>query len=128
MSVKCEMCGLIFTQQKNLNRHYKNVHNATSILSNNFETFINKCLDGCNCSFKYLKELREHLKISHNFEIIQEIHTFESFQDFNVWLNDINKDYNSQYSLKKKATNEAEGSTTYYYYCNRSGKLYLLSV
>ncbi|KAJ8970859.1 hypothetical protein NQ317_015884 [Molorchus minor] len=116
MSVKCEMCGLIFTQQRNLNRHYKNVHKATSILSYDFETFINVLMD----------ELREHLKTSHNYEIIQEIHTFQSFQGvaFNVWLNDINKDCNSQYSLMKKATNKAEGSTTFYYYCNRSGILY----
>lgn len=80
MVVKCLICNKVFTQQNNLNRHYKNVHKSENSVSYNFNVFQNKCLDGCNCSFKTLKELRVHLENVHNLDMNKENLEFKTFE------------------------------------------------
>lgn len=82
MDLICEICGISLSNKQNLIRHIKNIHkilknNATRFDMNKYK---NKCLDGCNCSFKNLKQLREHLRDIHNFKIIKETKSFDSFE------------------------------------------------
>ena len=80
MGVVCKVCKKIFTRQSNLNAHLKNIHKEifNNIISYDFNVFNNKCLEGCNVSFRNVNDLRKHLEHLHNFNVEAEILNFPS--------------------------------------------------
>lgn len=76
MPVICFLCNKVFTEQRNLNRHVRNIHRRTpEVISYKSEVYINKCLEGCG-SFKDIKDLRYHLESAHEFNSNKETLSF----------------------------------------------------
>lgn len=75
MGVLCFICEKVFSNQSNINKHMRNVHNkqSPSIIEYEGSVGLFKCLDGCNVSFKCNKDLRNHLQQKHS--VYQEILT-----------------------------------------------------
>lgn len=82
MPVFCFKCEKVFSTQRNLNRHVREVHFDESqekldmTINYCLETHLFKCLEGCDMSFKFNNHLRNHLKNVHFFEITNETLTF----------------------------------------------------
>lgn len=82
MPVICEVCDKIYSCQKNLNKHRKNVHNAPPAkFSCDKSVHSYKCLESkCNDSFRINEDLVDHLRDKHGLEfLVEELH----FQTFN---------------------------------------------
>lgn len=72
MPIFCNYCEKLFSTQSNLNRHTKEVHpdkNQELTITYPHEVYLFKCLEGCQMSFRFNKDLRNHLSIKHNMEI-----------------------------------------------------------
>lgn len=75
MGVFCFKCEKVFSKQGNFNRHMKEVHNDPACaISYHKDVGMFKCLEGCNVSFKFNENLREHLQEKHT--ICQEMEEF----------------------------------------------------
>lgn len=126
MSTACDVCEKTFTTRSVLNRHLKEVHKVKKqfFLSYDFDRYNNKCF-ACNRSFKYVKDLREHLVQEHNFQSEVEELSFRNVSEFEVWLEETCRTDKVQYILTRgtAAVNLEEGvGKVSVYCCNRSGK------
>lgn len=109
-----------------MNRHSREVHKIARrhLSAHDFDVYNNKCFT-CASSFKYVKDLREHLTREHDFRSEVEELSFRSFEEFETWLEETCRRDRVEYVLHrgKKAVNLEEGSgKVSMYVCNRSGK------
>lgn len=74
MGVICLVCSKGFSNQSNLNKHTKKVHNLKpKTVCYDQLKFMYKCLEkNCNCSFRYNVGLKNHLSEVHNKRIESE--------------------------------------------------------
>lgn len=75
MPIFCFHCEKLFSNQSNLNRHTREVHhdkNQELTIQYPLEVYLFKCLEGCQVSFRFNKDLRNHLRIKHNLEFDSE--------------------------------------------------------
>lgn len=80
MVVSCSSCSLAFSTQSSLNRHLKSYHNVlNNIISYDYKVWNSKCNE-CLCSFKFIKDLRNHLIEKHNYQVETVAQEFESLE------------------------------------------------
>lgn len=124
-SVKCHICEKTYTTVSILNRHIQEVHKVDErhLTENEFNAYHNKCLS-CHNSFKYLRDLREHLVKTHDFVSEVEEHHFFDKEAFEEWFEETSKREKVQYILRrgiqKMRCHQGEGTISVYF-CNRSG-------
>lgn len=126
MAVICDICEKIFNRQQNLNRHKLLVHKIKerNIITYAYDVFSNKCLEGCEISFKFVDDLRNHLKLKHNFEMLCEELNFNSENEFNTFFSNLVKTENAEYTISHGPKLRKTENFSYekrYYNCNRSG-------
>lgn len=124
MSVECEICQKTFSSRSVLYRHIREVHKIEQrrFQQWDFNIYNNKCFT-CYTSFKYLKDLREHLVQSHDFVSETEELSFQTNDKFERWLEETCKKDKVQYILTrgvKKMTTELGSGKICWYSCNRS--------
>ncbi|KAJ8932895.1 hypothetical protein NQ314_014376 [Rhamnusium bicolor] len=126
MSAMCKICEKEFSSQFNLNKHLKNVHKTKPVaVSYKKSVWSYKCEEpSCNSSFYRNQGLIDHLLMCHNIEVESETRQFKTLQDFQEWKGDIEKATICNYvRLRGKKTSASSGRQTFYYNCNRTGKL-----
>lgn len=71
MGVMCLICDKFYSNQSNLNKHRKKVHNLKpKIVSYDKSKYMYKCLEtNCNSSFRYNVGLKVHLTDEHRKQI-----------------------------------------------------------
>nr|CAH7737448.1 unnamed protein product [Callosobruchus chinensis] len=99
MVVKCSICNQVFAKQFSLNRHKRNIHkqNEINIPSYEKDSYLHKCLEGCELSFRTISDLRSHLSEFHQRAHIAESLEFPSDADFENWLSDLSERENVHY-------------------------------
>lgn len=77
MVVNCDTCNKVFSSQKSLNKHLRNIHKQTekNVHSFEYDMFNQKCLE-CRISFRQISDLRYHLQNFHKVEMMEEQHQF----------------------------------------------------
>ncbi|KAJ8927909.1 hypothetical protein NQ314_019539 [Rhamnusium bicolor] len=126
MSAMCKICEKEFSSQFNLNKHLENVHKTKPVaVSYKKSVWSYKCEEpSCNSSFYRNQGLIDHLLMCHNIEVESETRQFKTLQDFQEWKGDIEKATICNYvRLRSKKTSASSGRQTFYYNCNRTGKL-----
>lgn len=126
MSTMCDICDKNFSTRSVLNRHLREVHEIETplFLAYDFDRYNNKCFT-CHHSFKYVKDLREHLTREHSFPSEVEELSFRNIGEFEEWLEETCKKDKVQYILTRgaAAVNLEEGlGKVSVYACNRSGR------
>ncbi|EFA09886.1 hypothetical protein TcasGA2_TC012035 [Tribolium castaneum] len=92
------------------------------ILPGDFDTYHYKCLEGCSISFKYNRELRRHLSVKHEINIIELNLDFPNTTEFKKWLHNEETENYVQYVHLTATKRRSTGAETYYYECSRTGK------
>lgn len=122
MLLTCEVCQKVFTSGSVLYRHIREVHQIKQrfFQVHNFNYYNNKCFT-CHTSFKYVKDLRDHLVQRHDFISEEEELKFKSFAEFESWLEQICKRDKVQYNLTRGSKKvNLKGTKVNFYSCNRS--------
>ncbi|GFX41520.1 c2H2-type domain-containing protein [Trichonephila clavipes] len=99
-SFKCAECDKTFSTVSNLNRHAKWIHKQV------------RCIL-CNVELISKKALEDHIDLVQNITIEKDTRTFDTFQDFKLWKESIEKQTSSLY-VKNTGT-----ETTFYLYWER---------
>lgn len=80
MGVMCTICRKLFSCQSNLNRHTRTAHKAAvKIAFYELDKYSAKCRE-CNCSYRYVADLREHLEKYHKIDFETVTMFFKSMQ------------------------------------------------
>nr|CAI5820051.1 unnamed protein product [Callosobruchus analis] len=124
MSATCEFCEKIFTLNKNLTRHLREIHGVEqkSSLTYPFETYNDKCYEGCNLSFFTIGQLKDHFLNNHDFTFEEEQLNFKCYEEFQSWLECISCTESVQYIRQAQHKKLSSNEELLYFYCNRSGK------
>nr|CAI5845872.1 unnamed protein product [Callosobruchus analis] len=119
--MQCSICNQVFEKQYSLNRHKKNIHksNEINIPSYKKDAYLQKCLDGCELSFRTVSDVRSHLSEFYQRAHIAESLEFPSDADFENWLSDISERENVHYVGQNSNLNNKSLKC---YICNRGGK------
>ncbi|PRD26479.1 UNVERIFIED_CONTAM: hypothetical protein NCL1_38010 [Trichonephila clavipes] len=89
-SFKCVECDKTFSTVSNLNRHAKLIHNKVSTIKQV------RCIL-CNVELISKKALEDHIDLVQNITIEKDTRTFDTFQDFKLWKESIEKQTSSLY-------------------------------
>lgn len=66
MAVICLFCNKTYSHQSGLNDHIKKTHQIEkNVISYAFHVYKARCLD-CQCSFRFISDLRHHLETKHD--------------------------------------------------------------
>lgn len=118
----CHNCGKAFSGNSLLYRHLREVHKLYDRFSiYEKDQCLFKCLEGCNISFRFNRNLRIHLNNSHGFNIIEKVKQFENLQGFQKFRLELQEN-GAQYIIHgTTVTSKTKGTRITYYACNRSG-------
>nr|CAI5825263.1 unnamed protein product [Callosobruchus analis] len=124
MAATCEICEKIFTLNKNLTRQLREIHGVEqkSSLTYPFETYSNKCYEGCNLTFFTIGQLKDHLVNRHDFTFGEGQLNFKCYEEFQTWLEGISCTQSVQYIKQAQHKKLSLNEEVVYFYCNRSGK------
>ncbi|GFT90771.1 uncharacterized protein TNCV_2777531 [Trichonephila clavipes] len=67
------------------------------------------------------KALEDHIDLVHNITIEKDTRTFDTFQDFKLWKESIEKQTSSLYVKNTASKSGKSGGKMTYFYCHRSG-------
>ncbi|KAK4882212.1 hypothetical protein RN001_005531 [Aquatica leii] len=82
-----------------------------------------KCFEGCELAFKTNRDLRKHLSGEHNFEVVENRLEFDTFEEFEVWLLQEEKNNNIRFYKPRGMKRNVNGETEkFVLLCSRSGK------
>ncbi|XP_069679650.1 uncharacterized protein [Periplaneta americana] len=124
MGVACLLCNKIFSNQTNVNRHKREVHDCREkeVIEYDKDVSVFKCLEGCEVSFKYNSDLRIHLQKKHINQECEE-QEFSSFEEFMAWMARIEKEHLVQYEKVTGSKGKRDQNIERIYFeCVRSGK------
>ncbi|GFV91576.1 uncharacterized protein TNCV_770421 [Trichonephila clavipes] len=113
-SFKCVECDKTFSTVSNLNRHAKLIHNKVSTIKQV------RCII-CNVELISKKALEDHIDLVHNITIEKDTRTFDTFQDFKLWKESIEKQTSSLYVKNTGSKSGKTGGKITYFYCHRNG-------
>ncbi|GFY57412.1 c2H2-type domain-containing protein [Trichonephila inaurata madagascariensis] len=113
-SFRCVECDKTFSTVSNLYRHAKLIHNKVSTIKQV------RC-NICSAEFISKKALEDHVNLVHNIAIEKDTHTFDTFEDFKLWKESIEKQTSSLYVKNTGSKSEKTGGKITYFYCHRSG-------
>ncbi|GFW58857.1 c2H2-type domain-containing protein [Trichonephila clavipes] len=113
-SFKCVECDKTFSTVSNLNRHAKLIHNKVSTIKQV------RCIL-CNVELISKKALEDHIDLVHNITIEKDTRTFDTFQDFKLWKESIEKQTSSLYVKNTGSKSGKTGGKITYFYCHRNG-------
>ncbi|GFV75937.1 uncharacterized protein TNCV_1455341 [Trichonephila clavipes] len=113
-SFKCVECDKTFSTVSNLNRHAKLIHNKISTIKQV------RCIL-CNVELISKKALEDHIDLVHNITIEKDTRTFDTFQDFKLWKESIEKQTSSLYVKNIASKLGKTGGKMTYFYCHRNG-------
>ncbi|GFX45677.1 c2H2-type domain-containing protein [Trichonephila clavipes] len=113
-SSKCVECDKTFSTVLNLYRHAKLIHNKVSTI---------KQVRYIICSAELIskKALEDHIDLVHNITIEKDTCTFDTFKDFKLWKESIEKQTSSLYVKNTGSKSEKTGGKITYFYCHRNG-------
>uniref|UniRef100_A0A1B6DZ53 C2H2-type domain-containing protein n=1 Tax=Clastoptera arizonana TaxID=38151 RepID=A0A1B6DZ53_9HEMI len=106
----CNQCNNSYTKKFNLNKHMDKVHNINLI-----KRPPSKVCPLCDAVFQTIPILEKHLVENHNIQLKEEYLYFDSFEEFNNWKKDIEKEDLAFFPMKNSINNRT------YYACHRSG-------
>ncbi|GFX32444.1 uncharacterized protein TNCV_2173621 [Trichonephila clavipes] len=112
-SFKCVECDKTFSTVSNLNRHAKLIHNKVSTIKQV------RCIL-CNVELISKKALEDHIDLVHNITIEKNTRTFDTFQDFKLWKESIEKQTSSLYVKNTASKSGKSGGKMTYFYCHRN--------
>lgn len=79
----CQECNKKFSISSNYSRHLKDVHNVEHAvlapIEYTFDSYIFKCLEGCQTSYATTNRLIDHLVLVHQMDIVFKKGEFKSF-------------------------------------------------
>ncbi|GFT48004.1 c2H2-type domain-containing protein [Trichonephila clavipes] len=113
-SFKCVECDKTFSTVLNLNRHAKLIHNKISTIKQV------RCIL-CNVELISKKALEDHIDLVHNITIEKDTRTFDTFQDFKLWKESIEKQTSSLYVKSTGSKSGKTGGKITYFYCHCNG-------
>ncbi|GFY40048.1 uncharacterized protein TNIN_425921 [Trichonephila inaurata madagascariensis] len=113
-SFKCVECDKIFSTISNLSRHAKLIHNKGSTIKQV------RCII-CSAELISKKALEDHIDLVHNITIEKDTQTFDSFKDFKLWKETIEKQTSSLYVKNTGCKSGKTGGKITYFYCHRNG-------
>ncbi|GFY62509.1 c2H2-type domain-containing protein [Trichonephila inaurata madagascariensis] len=113
-SFKCVECDKTFSTVSNLYRHAKLIHNKVSTIKQV------RCII-CSAELISKKALEDHIDLVHNITIEKDTQTFDSFKDFKLWKESIEKQTSSLYVKNTGSKSGKTGGKITYFYCHRNG-------
>ncbi|GFS40210.1 uncharacterized protein TNIN_404901 [Trichonephila inaurata madagascariensis] len=113
-SFKCVECDKTFYTVSNLYRHAKLLHNKVSTIKQV------RCII-CSAELISKKVLEDHIDLVHNITIEKDTRTFDSFKDFKLWKESIEKQTSSLYVKNTGSKSGKTGGKITYFYCHRNG-------
>ncbi|GFS70272.1 c2H2-type domain-containing protein [Trichonephila clavipes] len=113
-SFKCVECDKTFSTVSNLNRHAKLIHNKVSTIKQV------RCIL-CNVELISKEAWEDHIDLVHNITIEKDTRTFDTFQDFKLWKESIEKQTSSLYVKNTGSKSGKTGGKITYFYCHRNG-------
>ncbi|KAF6213970.1 hypothetical protein GE061_011699 [Apolygus lucorum] len=129
MSAQCEFCFKKFSSAQNMRRHAKAFHFAASSqvpenkpknTSSHSHTRLHMECPICNITGT--KDfLMEHYSDEHSIECVTKSLTFENFQQFEIWKDQMEKDSKAHFVKPTSSRDRKDGSQRIQYFCSRNG-------
>ncbi|GBM55328.1 hypothetical protein AVEN_76031-1, partial [Araneus ventricosus] len=112
----CEKCEIAFTMRKNLNAHLRQFHPEQDV-----QVKGSQLCGLCDCTFRTVTLLHEHLQNQHSVTLQFVNKTFYSEEEFVNWKLQIEKDSQSSFIIRNSSVKKVAGKKLSYYICHRSG-------